>query len=135
MSNAKLTQIALHRKQGLKVAVLDALDMGETGYANTFLITRINVPKEMRRKGVGTDLLTECCRIADEEQICLVLEIVPYYDDGADSIDTLQLAKWYERFGFEYCFNEQIKTLSQHYRRFPKSVNNSTSQKEESNAQ
>jgi GNAT superfamily N-acetyltransferase len=41
------------------------------------LITRIQVPSEVRKKGVGTYLLNTLCELADREEIALCIQLSP----------------------------------------------------------
>jgi ribosomal protein S18 acetylase RimI-like enzyme len=58
-------------------------------------ISRINVPKEHRGKGLGSAMLKRILADADEEGIDLYLVV---YATGA--LDDEQLTEWYERYGF-----------------------------------
>lgn len=58
-------------------------------------ITRINVPREYRGKGVGTKLLNQIIAAADEAGNDLWLEIVP-----SGGLDFDELREWYARHGF-----------------------------------
>lgn len=60
-----------------------------------WIITRVKVPKEHRRKGIGTELMKEICADADAAKIPLVLEVASY---GEMDNDTLRA--WYKKFGF-----------------------------------
>lgn len=61
-------------------------------------LTRINVPKAHRRKGVGTALLRQVCSAADGERVTLQLFINAYNDGG---LNAFELISWYKRHGFE----------------------------------
>lgn len=63
---------------------------------NTWTITRINVPKPSRGKGIGTKLLNEICAEADRNKVTLTLEIMPSGD-----LDYGALHAWYLRHGFK----------------------------------
>lgn len=76
----------------IRTAVADLVDYDDT----TKLITRINVPKEYRSTGVGSQLLQQIVHDADEEGITLLLEIVP-----SDGLNFQQLELWYKRYGFK----------------------------------
>jgi GNAT superfamily N-acetyltransferase len=63
--------------------------------ANTYLITRINVPPGYRHRGYGSALLGQIIDDADYEHATLILEICP----GGGMTHT-ELATWYESRGF-----------------------------------
>lgn len=65
-------------------------------YGKGLIITRINVPKAARGKGIGTKLLLEILKEADESRTTLYLEI-----QSSDGLDRDQLEAWYERHGFK----------------------------------
>ena len=74
------------------LAVLDLVDYYDDGY----IITRINVPKAHRGKGIGTELLNECLAQADKLGVRLWLEIQPF-----DGLSYKELEAWYMRHGFK----------------------------------
>jgi len=74
------------------LAVLDLVDY----YNEGLIITRINVPKPHRGKGIAHKLLTQCCDDADILGIDLWLEI-----QSSDGLSYDQLEAWYKRHGFE----------------------------------
>src|SRR6185369_9551323 len=74
------------------LAVLDVVDYHGDGY----IITRINVPKAHRGKGIGTQLLTECLAEADKLGVKLWLEI-----QSSDGPSYEELEAWYMRHGFK----------------------------------
>lgn len=63
---------------------------------DTALITRINVPIEHRRKGIGTELLKEIIADADKEGIVLYIEV-----QASDGPNRDILKRWYMKYGFE----------------------------------
>lgn len=80
-------------------SVVDLTEYGETGKRPTgLIITRINVPKEHRRQGIGTKLMKEICQEADDTGTILWLEVASYNDGGPNND---QLYDWYEKFGFK----------------------------------
>lgn len=60
------------------------------------LISRINVPREYRGQGIGTELLERVLEEADIEEVNLVLEILPF----SDGPDYEVLHAWYSKHGF-----------------------------------
>lgn len=82
-----------------RLAVVDLTDY----YGHGLIITRINVPAEHRRKGIGNELLKQVIADADREKVNLFLEINSY---GGMSYDDLQL--WYERNGFTNMFHSGV---------------------------
>jgi predicted GNAT family N-acyltransferase len=74
-----------------KTAILDNCDY----YGLGRIITRINVPEGFRGKSVGTNLLTQIMKDADEEGVRLFLEISP-----SGGLSAEQLQDWYQRHGF-----------------------------------
>lgn len=85
MQTTYLEQVAPYR-----VAIAD-LSRSE-GY---WVIHRINVPQEYRRRGVGTTLLHRILHDADASRTTLALH--PF---GSGGMRTTQLASWYRRHGF-----------------------------------
>lgn len=71
-----------------------------------WIITRVLVPKELRRQGIGTLLMQEVLLDADQQGISLYLEINPYGDGGPDYN---QLEAWYKKLGF-------VETSGYYYR-------------------
>lgn len=61
----------------------------------TWVITRINVPREHRGKGHGSALLKRILVDADVEQVTLALEVFP-----SGPLDYDDLMYWYHRHGF-----------------------------------
>jgi ribosomal protein S18 acetylase RimI-like enzyme len=74
-------------------AIADLLPPGEVTPGWT--ISRINVPREHRGKGYGSQLLTQILADADKENAELWLEVSP-----SDGLSYSQLVTWYERYGF-----------------------------------
>lgn len=56
-----------------QLAVADVIP--HKGY---YILTRLNVPFEHRRKGYGSDLLNKVTHDADMEEVILVLQPTPY---------------------------------------------------------
>lgn len=56
-----------------QIAVADVIP--HRGY---YILTRLNVPHQHRRKGYGTDLLSKVTDDADKEEVILVLQPTPY---------------------------------------------------------
>lgn len=75
-----------------QVGIMDACDY----YNRGAIITRLNVPEEMRRQGVATKLLTMICADADKTQTRLWLEIAPYPGTDYKVLEAL-----YKAFGFK----------------------------------
>lgn len=88
-------------KIGNSLAVVDAsiIDLhirpdgseGKIGYFN-----RINVPKQDRSNGIGTELLKSLLNECREQNIALICEINPYGDLTYEQLDT-----WYRKYGFK----------------------------------
>ena len=74
------------------MAILDLVT-----YEDGLLITRINVPKEFRSKGVGRALLKRVLKDADRTVTKLYLFVSP-----SDGQDFSNLSAWYIRHGFKY---------------------------------
>jgi len=72
------------------IADLISVDSGE------YLLTRVNVPDKYRNAGIGSRILDEICKDADENGVTLVLEVVP-----SGGLTFHDLVRWYERRGFE----------------------------------
>ena len=65
---------------------------------NTYiLLDRIIIPKQLRNQGLGTEVMTKVCNIADESGKLIVLE--PDTSFGATSV--ARLIRFYKRFGFK----------------------------------
>ena len=75
-------------------AIADLVSHGDL--AGNLIITRINVPKEHRGKGVARKLLAKILADADKDRIILHLEVSP-----SDGLNREQLIAWYSRHGFE----------------------------------
>lgn len=75
-----------------------------------YLVTRINVPRESRNRGLGTKILTEILSDADMEGV--TLEIHPMSSGG---LSRAQLITWYKRHGFrweqDYYSHDPVKVL------------------------
>jgi predicted GNAT family N-acyltransferase len=63
---------------------------------NTYVIHRINVPKEFRGQGHARELMRQIIKDADRENVTLTLGISP-----SDGLTFEQLRQWYERRGFK----------------------------------
>lgn len=74
------------------------LDLSEHGlfYEGVTWIHRINVPKEARGNGYGSQLLQQLLDDADAEGVTLGLEIGP-----SDGLGYEELEAWYMRRGFQ----------------------------------
>lgn len=64
-------------------------------YGKGLILTRINVPKASRGRGVARQLLATILADADRENVTLFLEISP-----SDGLSFSQLEAWYKRHGF-----------------------------------
>lgn len=73
-----------------------------------YMFNRINVLPRNQGQGDGTTLLTEICRIADENQFAIFLGINAY-----GRMDTEELRQWYTKYGW-YTIVENMMV------RFPK---------------
>lgn len=76
----------------LRLAVIDMIP-----YADGLMITRINTPREHRRKGIATRLLRQLCTDADvfSQRTRLYLQVVQSGD-----MSERALTAWYKRYGF-----------------------------------
>lgn len=63
----------------------------------TYYFNRLIVDKKLRGQGLSIKLMNQVVEWADTEKIEILLEINPY-----GNLDYLQLAQFYERFGFEW---------------------------------
>ena len=77
-----------------------------------YFFHRINVIEGYRGIGEGTLLLTELCKIADEEKIAIFLGINP-----SGRMNRRELKEWYEKYGWEYLHSNMMI-------RWPKGVEN-----------
>lgn len=91
----KTTSFMIYRvtPHDIRPAVLDC--MWDDAF-EMWRITRINVPKLARGRGVARDMLKELTDRADRERMTLCLDIAP-----SDGLDYEALRQWYERHGFE----------------------------------
>lgn len=60
-------------------------------------ISRIFVPKTLRKQGIGTKVMSFICQFADKENRIILLS--PSTDFGATSVDRLK--RFYRQFGFK----------------------------------
>jgi len=74
--------------------LVKGIEMGFSG--NSMIITRINVPIAHRGKGIGSRLLNEICKEADNTGTTLYLEI---QESGGLTYE--QLKTWYMKRGFK----------------------------------
>jgi len=72
------------------------LDVYESAKTPLITLSRIEVPKQMRNTGVGTQALEELAQYADQSGKTIALS--PSKDFGATSVDRLK--DFYKRFGF-----------------------------------
>lgn len=92
LENCYISQLSLS-----SIAIADLCDYGGlVGGAEGLILTRINVPREYRGKGEGTDLLKRILADADRDKVTLYLEISP-----SDGLNWEQLEAWYLRHGFK----------------------------------
>jgi|GEM_PF-4419202 len=76
-------------------ARLAVIDLCRAHKPMQWLVTRINVPREHRGKGIGREMLTQLCKQADAKAMDLILEVSP-----SDGLDFDQLVAWYKRYNF-----------------------------------
>jgi len=81
-------------EEPLGLAVLDTVAYLEEGW---FIITRLNVPKPHRGKGVARKLMELACANADLYGHRILLEVTP-----SDELNYEQLVNFYTKFGFEF---------------------------------
>lgn len=86
MKTCYTKQVAPHR-----IAILDLIKKSEYSY----IISRINVPENYRNLKHGSDLLDQCIKDADTENVTLSLYIYP-----SGSLNFTELKRWYERRNF-----------------------------------
>jgi GNAT superfamily N-acetyltransferase len=80
----------LEEKYGVRVDLLGRLDKGD------LTLSRIEVPKGQREKGIGTKVMEEITKYADENGKRIILS--PTKEFGATSVDRLRA--FYKGFGF-----------------------------------
>ncbi len=78
-----------------RLAIIDLVEIENSKY----LITRVYVPEEHRKKGIGTELLNDVIKDADTECSTLLIEPRPYSDT---EMTKKSLINYYKRFGFKY---------------------------------
>ena len=81
------------------LAIAEASSFGN----NEYYFNRINVPKELRNKGIGTKLLKRLIKNIKNEKATLICDINPYGD-----LDFEKLKKWYMKHGFEENEDSQL---------------------------
>jgi predicted GNAT family acetyltransferase len=72
------------------------LDLSDSSKGNVLTLSRIEIPKAMRKSGVGSQVMTEVTKFADENGKTIALS--PSTDFGATS--TGRLKDFYKQFGF-----------------------------------
>lgn len=78
------------------LAQIDTMYVDEVFYGVRGLyVNRVIVPKEIRNKGIATQMMNELIKKSDEKQINLILEINAYGDLNED-----KLKEFYGKFGF-----------------------------------
>jgi len=80
-------------EEPLGLAVLDTVAYHEEGW---FIITRLNVPKPHRGKGLARKLMQLVCDDFDLHGYGILLEVAP-----SDGLGYKQLVKFYNKFGFK----------------------------------
>jgi len=87
------------RRGAVRLAIADVCEIEDN-----YWICRINVPKEWRGQGIGTELLQEIIADADRGKVTLYLDILA---SGGLTYD--QLARWYYGYGFRFLENCWIR--------------------------
>jgi GNAT superfamily N-acetyltransferase len=80
----------LEQKYGVKVDLLGSLDKGN------LTLSRIVIPEEQRGTGIGTQVMEEIIKYADDNGVKVTL--TPSIDFGGESV--ARLTDFYKRFGF-----------------------------------
>lgn len=87
------------------------IDFSEPINGSDTRISRVNVPDQFRRKGIGTMMMKEACRLLDENNMSCELEPRPYDEQ---EISTENLVQFYAKFGFKlYAVNDCIIMIRQ----------------------
>lgn len=81
-------------------SLLDGMDGIPQGYETYPMdkkanVARIIVNPEIRNRGIGTELMTRLCEVADQDGVILDLYINPYGDLNYEALEA-----FYEKFGF-----------------------------------
>lgn len=76
---------------------------------NVYLVTRVNVPRAHRGRGIASRLMRAVIDDADTDGVVLELFVGP-----SDGLDFVQLEAWYKRLGFVQF------TIPGHLHRFPR---------------
>jgi ribosomal protein S18 acetylase RimI-like enzyme len=93
MTYTKQMPTSFYKKlDSISLAVIDLVDYPDKG----LIITRINVPRKHRGKGIARELMKECLEEADNTGTNLWLEIQP-----SDGMSFDELKAWYHRLGFK----------------------------------
>ncbi len=89
---------------------LAVLDYTEYYAPDAWYITRINVPRSHRGKGIASKLLNRFLAMADEQNITVWLEIQP-----SDGLTYDELEAWYLRHGFKgFMIYKRLKREKRH---------------------
>jgi tRNA(Met) C34 N-acetyltransferase TmcA len=77
-------------------------------------VSRINVPKPFQHNGIGTRMMKEMCKDADNENVIIILEPSPY-DRTPNSYN--DLVSFYKK--FDFVFSERIEDYEGTMIRYP----------------
>lgn len=69
------------------------------------ILDKLVVPSHIRKQGIGTQVMTDIIRIADEHNSLIMLSP----SDSLGATSTTRLRKFYKRFGFVRNFNKTKK--------------------------
>lgn len=99
--------ITISETDGLHLAVAEAsiVSMDPSGRPVLYF-NRINVPKGMTQKGLGTAMLKKLLDTVKSNNWALICEVNPYGDLNRD-----QLIKWYVKHGFVMVRDEEHEEL------------------------
>ncbi len=75
------------------------------------ILDRIYIPVRVRKKGIGTEILTQLCKIADEERKTIVLS-AERIDNTTTSVRRLK--RFYRQFGFVENYGKRKDYLIKH---------------------
>lgn len=101
IKNNKEKRLDIYYKDGYSGYVKIYKDLYEK---NSLELSYLYIEKEFRKQGIGTELMKQLCKYADENNYRIVL--IPY---KIDSTPKTKLIKFYKKFGFKQDETEMFR--------------------------